>query len=66
LSASADEPANLQSALSYTRWKEAMDEEYSAIMKNKTCMALGSREAWFKCDRLSMGEQNQEKSRWFD
>jgi histone deacetylase 1/2 len=32
LSAMSAEPANLQDS----HWKEAMDEEYSALMKNKT------------------------------
>jgi hypothetical protein len=36
LSASRDEPANLRAALSDDNWKDAMDEEYSALMQNKT------------------------------
>ena len=30
------EPTNLGDALGDSRWKKAMDEEYSALMKNKT------------------------------
>jgi hypothetical protein len=36
LTASNDEPANLQAALADENWKEAMDEEYSALQKNET------------------------------
>ena len=33
----AGEPTNLENALSDPRWKNAMDEEYMALMRNKTC-----------------------------
>jgi histone deacetylase 1/2 len=33
---STGEPSSTTEALADTRWKEAMDEEYSALMKNKT------------------------------
>jgi histone deacetylase 1/2 len=36
LSSTAEEPVSLQDALSNKKWKEAMDEEYVALMKNKT------------------------------
>jgi hypothetical protein len=36
LSAMSAEPANLQVALQDSHWKEAMDEEYGALMKSKT------------------------------
>ena len=32
----AGEPTRLEDALEDSRWKNAMDEEYSALMKNKT------------------------------
>ena len=32
----AGEPTNLETALSDPRWKNAMDEEYMALMRNKT------------------------------
>jgi hypothetical protein len=33
---SSDEPCNLEEALNDRNWKEAMDYEYMALMKNKT------------------------------
>ncbi|KAK1612117.1 hypothetical protein QYE76_035790 [Lolium multiflorum] len=36
LSASLEEPANLDDALASTNWKEAMDAEYGALLMNKT------------------------------
>jgi hypothetical protein len=30
------EPASTQDALSDTRWRKAMEEEYNALLKNKT------------------------------
>jgi hypothetical protein len=33
---SSAEPANLQEALSTSHWKATMDDEYSALMRNKT------------------------------
>ncbi|KAK1648882.1 hypothetical protein QYE76_066687 [Lolium multiflorum] len=36
LSCTTDEPANLSSALTDSNWKGAMDEEFGALMKNKT------------------------------
>lgn len=30
------EPTKLEDALGDTRWKKAMDEEYFALMRNKT------------------------------
>jgi hypothetical protein len=32
----ADEPGNLQVALDDKNWKQVMNSEYSALMKNKT------------------------------
>jgi hypothetical protein len=32
----AGEPAKVEDALGDLRWKQAMDEEYSALMRNKT------------------------------
>jgi histone deacetylase 1/2 len=36
LSAITDEPANLQCALENQNWKGAMNEEFDALMQNKT------------------------------
>jgi histone deacetylase 1/2 len=36
LSAISEEPTNLQTALADPKWKEAMDEEYGALMHNQT------------------------------
>uniref|UniRef100_A0ACD5XT30 Uncharacterized protein n=1 Tax=Avena sativa TaxID=4498 RepID=A0ACD5XT30_AVESA len=36
LSATCDEPANLQLALADPHWKHAMDEEFEALIKNQT------------------------------
>jgi histone deacetylase 1/2 len=36
VSASVDEPASLDTALSDPKWHGAMDEEYDALMKNQT------------------------------
>lgn len=33
---STGEPENLKEALGDSRWKKAMDEEYAALMENKT------------------------------
>jgi hypothetical protein len=33
---SSDEPRNVEEALNDKNWKEAMDSEYMALMKNKT------------------------------
>ena len=33
---STGEPENIEDALQDKRWKEAMNEEYVALMKNKT------------------------------
>jgi histone deacetylase 1/2 len=33
---STDKPQNLQEALNNSNWKEAMDTEYMALIKNKT------------------------------
>jgi hypothetical protein len=37
LSCTSAEPATLQDALVSKEWKQAMDEEYNSLMKNKTC-----------------------------
>jgi hypothetical protein len=37
LSVVSTEPPNLQVALQDPKWKNAMDEEYHALMKNQTC-----------------------------
>lgn len=34
---STGEPQSVQEALGDSRWRKAMDEEYLALMKNKTC-----------------------------
>ncbi|KAK1687246.1 hypothetical protein QYE76_048094 [Lolium multiflorum] len=36
LSSTVDEPTNVQSPLAIPQWKEAMDEEYGALMRNNT------------------------------
>lgn len=36
LACSTGEPADVQEALGNSRWKQAMDEEYNALVKNKT------------------------------
>jgi hypothetical protein len=36
LSCSSDEPENLQVALKNKQWNQAMDEEYKALLDNKT------------------------------
>ena len=36
------EPTNLGDALGDSKWKEAMDEEYTALMKNNTWHLLPS------------------------
>jgi histone deacetylase 1/2 len=44
LTAATDEPANLQSALADPNWKEAMDEEYDALIRNRTSKLVPPRE----------------------
>jgi histone deacetylase 1/2 len=44
LTATTDEPANLQSALADPNWKGAMDEEYDALMHNRTWKLVPPRE----------------------
>jgi hypothetical protein len=39
---SSGEPSNLQEALSTLQWKAAMDDEYSALMRNKTWQLVPS------------------------
>jgi hypothetical protein len=39
---SVDEPLNLAAALGDENWKKAVDAEYDALMKNKTCHLVPS------------------------
>jgi hypothetical protein len=43
---SSSEPSNLQEALSTPQWKVAMDDEYSALMRNKTWQLAPSQPGW--------------------
>ena len=40
---STGEPENVEQALADTRWRHAMNEEYNALMKNKTWHLVPSR-----------------------
>jgi histone deacetylase 1/2 len=42
--AAIDEPTNLQTALADPNWKEAMDEEYDALIRNRTWRFVPPRE----------------------
>jgi histone deacetylase 1/2 len=44
LTAATDEPTDLQSALADPNWKGAMDEEYDALMRNRTWRLVPPRE----------------------
>jgi hypothetical protein len=47
LSATRDEPDDLQASLAYGKWREAMNEEHDALMKNKT-VEIGTSTTWHK------------------
>jgi histone deacetylase 1/2 len=52
LTCTTDEPANLQSALADPNWRGAMDEEFDALMNNKTWKLVPPREGKNVIDRL--------------
>jgi histone deacetylase 1/2 len=67
-----DEPANLQDALAKTEWKHAMDEEFSALMKNKTWHLVPERRGvniidyrWvYRIKRKADGSIDMHKADW--
>jgi histone deacetylase 1/2 len=71
LTCTADEPANLQSALADPNWRGAMDEEFDALMKNKTWKLVPPREGKnvidcrrvYKIKRKSDGSVDRYKAR---
>jgi histone deacetylase 1/2 len=71
LSATTDEPANLDDALNDPNWKEAMDIEYDALIKNRTWNMVPQRQGtnvidcrWvYKIKRKSDGSIDRYKAR---
>jgi histone deacetylase 1/2 len=71
LTAATDEPTDLQSALADPNWKGAMDEEYDALMRNRTWRLVPPREGknvidcrWvYKVKRKSDGSIDRYKAR---